>query len=56
MFARKSRRERIRNTVNREIMGMEKNILERIEQKQLQWYGHVKRTENDRLSKTIMEW
>jgi hypothetical protein len=54
--ARKSRRERIRNTVIREMMEVEKTILERMERKQLQWYGHVKRIENDRLPKTIMEW
>jgi hypothetical protein len=48
---RKSRRQRIRNTVIIEMRELEKkNILERIEQKQLQWYGHVKRMENDRLS------
>jgi hypothetical protein len=54
--ARKSRGERIRNIVIREMMEVEKTILERIEQKQLQWYGHVKRMENDRLPKTTMEW
>jgi hypothetical protein len=53
--ARKSRRERIRNTVTSEVMEMEKIILERIEQKQLQWYGHVKRMENDRLPETVVE-
>jgi hypothetical protein len=47
---------RIMNTVIREIMEVEKTILERIEQKHLQWYGHVKRMENDRLPKIIMEW
>jgi hypothetical protein len=54
--ARKSRRERIRNTVIREMMEVGKTIIERIEQKQLQWYGHKKRMENDRLPKTAMEW
>jgi hypothetical protein len=54
--ARKSRRERIRKTVIREKMKMEKTILERIEQKQLQWYCHVKRKENHRFPKTIMQW
>jgi hypothetical protein len=53
---RKSRRERIRNRVISEMMEAEKKILERIEQRQLQWYGHVTRMENDRLAKTIMEW
>jgi hypothetical protein len=53
---RKSRREIIRNTVIIEMRELDKkNILERIEQKQLQWYGHVKRMENDRLP-TVMVW
>jgi hypothetical protein len=30
--------------------------VERIEQKRLQWYGHVKRMENDRLPNTVVEW
>jgi hypothetical protein len=34
-------------------MEVGKNI-ERIEQKQLQWYGHVKRMENDRLPKKTL--
>jgi hypothetical protein len=38
------------------MMEVEKTILERIEHKQLQWCGHVKTMENDRLPKTIMEW
>jgi hypothetical protein len=37
------------------MMEVEKTILERKEQKQLQWYGHMKRMKNDRLPKTIME-
>jgi hypothetical protein len=56
LSARKSRRERIRNIVNKEMTEVEKTILERIEQKQLQWHAHMKRMENDRLLKTIMEW
>jgi hypothetical protein len=53
--ARKSRRERIRNTVITEMMEVENTILERIEQKQIQWYGYVKRMEDGRLPKTVME-
>jgi hypothetical protein len=34
---------------------VENTILERIQQKQLQWYGHLKIMENDRFPKTVME-
>jgi hypothetical protein len=30
--------------------------VERIKQKRLQWYGHVKRMEKDRLPNTVVEW
>jgi hypothetical protein len=32
------------------------NILDTIEKKRLQWYGHVKRMQEERLPKLIMEW
>ena len=32
------------------------DIINTIEKKRLQWYGHVKRMPEDRLSKLIMEW
>jgi hypothetical protein len=38
------------------MMEVEKTILERTEHKQLRWYRHVKRMENDRLPEIIMEW
>jgi hypothetical protein len=31
-------------------------IIDIIEKKRLQWYGHVKRTQEERLPKLIMEW
>ena len=56
--ARKSRMERIKNEQIREIMGVKgkPDIIDTIEKKRLQWYGHVKRMPEDRLSKLIMEW
>jgi hypothetical protein len=41
--ARKSRKEKVRNGTIRDIMEVEKNILEVTEEKQLRWFGHVKR-------------
>jgi 16S rRNA U1498 N3-methylase RsmE len=56
--ARKSRMERIRNKHIKEIMRVKEkpDIIDIIERKRLQWYGHVKRMQEERLSKLIMEW
>jgi len=56
--ARKSRIERIKNEHIKEIMGVkeEPDIIDIIERKRLQWYGHVKRMQEERLPKLIMEW
>ena len=32
------------------------DIMDIIEKKRLQWYGHVKRMPEDRIPKVIMEW
>jgi hypothetical protein len=32
------------------------DVIDIIERKRLQWYGHVKRMQEDRLPKLIMEW
>jgi IS5 family transposase len=32
------------------------DIIDIIEKKRLQWYGHVKRMQEERLPKLIMEW
>ena len=56
--ARKSRMERIKNEHIKEIMGVKKkpDIVDIIERKRLQWYGHVKRMQDERLPNLIMEW
>jgi hypothetical protein len=56
--ARKSRTERIKNEHIKEIMGVKKkpDIIDIIESKRLQWYGHVKRMQEERLPKLNMEW
>jgi len=54
--ARKSRMERIKNEHIKEIMGVKgkPDIIDIIEQKRLQWYGHVKRMPEERIAKLIM--
>ena len=54
---RKSRKERIKNERIKEIMGVKgkPDIMDIIEQKRLQWYGHVKRMPEERIPKLIME-
>ena len=56
--ARKSRMERIKNEHMKEIIGVrgKPDIVDIIEQKRLQWYGHVKRMPEERIPKLIMNW
>ena len=56
--ARKSRKEKIKNEHMKEIMGVKgkPDIIDIIEQKSLQWYGHVKRMREERMPKLIMDW
>ena len=55
--ARKSKTERIKNEHTKEIMGVKEkpDIIDIIQRKRLQWYGHVKRMQDERLPKLIME-
>jgi hypothetical protein len=56
--ARKSRMERIKNEYIKEIMGVKgkPDIIDIIQQKRLQWYGHTKRMQEERIPKLIMDW
>ena len=56
--ARKSRMERIKNEYIKEMLGVKGklDIIDIIEKKRLQWYGHVKRMPEERIPKLIMEW
>jgi len=55
---RKLRMERIKNEHIKEIMGVKgkRDIIDIIEKKRLQWYGHVKRIPEEKIPKLIMEW
>lgn len=54
--SRKSRKDRVRNSTIRDIMEVRKDIVEVIEEKRLSWFGHVKRMEDSRIPKRILEW
>jgi hypothetical protein len=56
--ARKSRLEKIKNENIKEIMRVKGklDIIDIIEKKRLQWYGHLKRMPEKRIPKLILEW
>jgi len=56
--ARKSWMERIKNEHIKETMGVkrEPDIIDIVDRKRLQWYGHVKRMPEERIPILIMEW
>jgi hypothetical protein len=37
-------------------MGMKKDILQKMEEQQLRWYGHVMRPEDCRIARQVAEW
>ena len=49
----KTRRDRIRNKIMREIVGQP--MQEYVEKSQLRWYGHVNRMDNKRIVKRVYE-
>jgi len=54
--ARISRKDKIRNTIIKQKMNVTRSLLDDIKTKQLQWYGHVQRMEEGRLTKEVMKW
>ena len=52
---RKSRMDKISNKRIREIMKVDKNILEVIEERKLRWFGHVTRMGEDGTPKMFLE-
>jgi hypothetical protein len=51
-----SRLDHVRNDRMKEIMDLDKTIIDRVEVKQLVWYGHLQRTSEERWPKKIWEW
>ena len=54
--ARVSRLEKRRNEDIRRIMNMEESVNERIENRQLQWCGHVRRMDEKRWPNVLLQW
>ena len=54
--ARVSRLQKIPNTAIRNKMQAEQSILDRIQRKQLKWYGHLLRMEGSCWPKKIYQW
>ena len=54
--ARVSRLQKIPNTVIRTKSQAEKSILDRIQRRQLKWYGNLLRMEDSRWPKKIYQW
>ncbi|XP_045480901.1 uncharacterized protein LOC123685289 [Harmonia axyridis] len=54
--AGRSKLERFTNNRIREIMGVTHTITQDIKINQLRWYGHVRRMEDQRLPKQILDW
>lgn len=54
--SRISRRDRVRNEVVRQNMGLHQTIIDEVEQRQLIWYGHVQRMTDERLPKRVLQW
>ena len=52
--ARCSRLEKTRNNVIREKMNIKNSVLDYIKYKQLNWYGHVQRMEQESLPRGIL--
>jgi hypothetical protein len=54
--ARLSRKDKIRNTIITQKIGVTRSLLDDINTKQLKWYGHVERMDEGRLPKQVMKW
>ena len=54
--ARISRKDKIRINIIKQKMIVTRSLLADIKNKQLQWYGHVQRMEEGRLTKEVMKW
>jgi hypothetical protein len=46
----------MRNSIIKQIINVARSLLDDIKTKQIQWYGHVQRMEEGRLTKQVMKW
>jgi hypothetical protein len=51
-----SRKDRVRNDETRRLMGVDGNIIQELQIRQLTWYGHTQRLADNRLPKHAMQW
>jgi hypothetical protein len=51
-----SRKDKIRNNIIKQKINVTRSVLDDIKTKQLQWYGHVQRMEEERLPREVMKW
>jgi len=49
-----TRRDRIRNDTVRSMLQQEESLVQKIRKRQLTWFGHVTRTEGERLQQTAL--
>ena len=48
--------DRVRNETIRNMMGMERDIVDEVQRKQLIWYGHMCRMDEERISNRVLQW
>lgn len=53
---RVSRLQKVRNDIIMEELNLQENIIDRMERRQLQWFGHVQRMSDERWPKKVLNW
>ena len=53
---RLTRLDRVRNVEIRQAMGIDLDIIETIEARRLNWFGHLKRMSDERWPRKVWEW
>ena len=51
-----SRKDEIKNVIIKNKMNAINNIIDYVKQKQLEWYVHVKKMQEERLPRKVLEW
>jgi hypothetical protein len=51
-----SKEDRVRNDEIRRLIGVDGNMIQELQSRQLTWYGHVERMAANRLSNQAMQW
>ena len=48
--------DRVRNETIRNMMGVERDIVDKVQRKQLVWYGHTCRMDEERIPNRVLQW